>query len=167
MSIKKLAYNGSSKILKNVVNTINALVDQGGGGGGSTVSWTQIQQTGTKIAEIDIDGTSTNVYAPNGGGSGNELYLNNGQIGSDSGVYVTCNLDKTLVNGFYLVRVYDSSNSAVGFYHMKWEGTSQVLSISDTVSQGRLEITSTTAGLTYYSGAWRNIYCDILSLYTS
>lgn len=32
MSIKKLAYTGSSKIVKNLVNTVNALIDQGGGG---------------------------------------------------------------------------------------------------------------------------------------
>lgn len=38
----------------------------GGGGGGSEVSWTQIQATGTKIAEIEIDGDKTNVYAPTG-----------------------------------------------------------------------------------------------------
>jgi len=36
----------------------------GGGGGGSEVSWTQIQATGTKIAEIEIDGDKTSVYAP-------------------------------------------------------------------------------------------------------
>ena len=41
-----------------------------GGSGGDSVSWTQIQSTGTKIAEIEINGTSTNVYAPNGGGGG-------------------------------------------------------------------------------------------------
>lgn len=33
-------------------------------GGGSTVSWTQTQQSGTKIAEISIDGVSQNVYVP-------------------------------------------------------------------------------------------------------
>lgn len=38
----------------------------GGGGGGSTVEWTQIQATGTKIAEIEIDGDKTSVYAPTG-----------------------------------------------------------------------------------------------------
>lgn len=42
----------------------------GGGGGGSVVTWTQIQSTGTKIAEIDIDGSSQDVYAPTGGGGG-------------------------------------------------------------------------------------------------
>ena len=44
----------------------------GGGGGGSVVTWTQIQgSTGaTKIAEIDIDGSTQSVYAPSGGGGG-------------------------------------------------------------------------------------------------
>lgn len=41
----------------------------GGGGGGDTVTWTQIQQSGTKIAEIDINGTPQDVFAPNGGGA--------------------------------------------------------------------------------------------------
>lgn len=36
----------------------------GGGGGGSEVDWTQLQASGTKIAEIEIDGDKTNVYAP-------------------------------------------------------------------------------------------------------
>lgn len=42
----------------------------GGGGGGSSVSWNQIQQSGTKIAEVTINGTTQNVYAPSGGGGG-------------------------------------------------------------------------------------------------
>ena len=37
--------------------------------GGSTVSWTQVTQSGTKIASISIDGNSTDVYAPSGGSS--------------------------------------------------------------------------------------------------
>lgn len=36
----------------------------GGGGSGDSVSWTQVQSSGTKIAEIDINGTSQNVYSP-------------------------------------------------------------------------------------------------------
>lgn len=45
-------------------------LDQGGGGGGSNVSWNQILQSGTKIAEITINGTTQDVYAPSGGGGG-------------------------------------------------------------------------------------------------
>lgn len=36
----------------------------GGGGEGDTVTWTQLQEDGTKIAEIEINGESQNVYAP-------------------------------------------------------------------------------------------------------
>lgn len=39
-------------------------------GGGSSVSWNQIQQSGTKIAEVTINGTTQDVYAPSGGGGG-------------------------------------------------------------------------------------------------
>ena len=41
-----------------------------GGGGGSTVSVTQIQTTGTKIATITVDNVDTDLYAPEGGGGG-------------------------------------------------------------------------------------------------
>lgn len=44
-----------------------------GGGSGDTVSWTQIQASGTKIAEIDINGNSQDVYAPTGGGGGGNV----------------------------------------------------------------------------------------------
>ena len=39
-------------------------------GDGSTVTYTQTLQSGTKIGEITIDGTPTNIYAPSGGGGG-------------------------------------------------------------------------------------------------
>lgn len=42
--------------------------EEGGGGSGSTVSVTQIQSTGTKIATITVDGVGTDLYAPEGGG---------------------------------------------------------------------------------------------------
>lgn len=45
-------------------------LDQSGGGGGSNVSWNQILLNGTKIAEITINGTTQDVYAPSGGGGG-------------------------------------------------------------------------------------------------
>ena len=43
------------------------------GGSGSTVSWNEIQTTGTKIATITIDGVDTDVYAPTGGSGGDTV----------------------------------------------------------------------------------------------
>lgn len=45
----------------------------GGSGSGSTVSWRQDLSAGTQIARITINGTSQNVYAPEGGGMAEEL----------------------------------------------------------------------------------------------
>ena len=53
---------------KTVLGAIHDL-QQGGGGGGSSVSWSQLIATGTKIAEITINGVTTDVYAPTSGGA--------------------------------------------------------------------------------------------------
>lgn len=50
------------------------------GGGSGSVSWEQIVTTGTKIAEITINGEVTEVYAPNGGGSGSSVSWNEIQL---------------------------------------------------------------------------------------
>lgn len=42
---------------------VNQLID-GGGGGGSTVTYTSLLSSGTKTGEIEIDGVSTDMYAP-------------------------------------------------------------------------------------------------------
>lgn len=49
-------------------------------GGGDSVSWNQIQSSGTKIAEITINGTTQDVFAPNGGGGGSVNYSLNEQV---------------------------------------------------------------------------------------
>lgn len=54
-------------------NTIAAAIQ---GGGGSSVEWSQIVTTGTKIATITIDEQSTDVYAPSGGGGGSTVSWN-------------------------------------------------------------------------------------------
>lgn len=88
-------YTGDSKVLKAIAHILNrkAPLPLDGGGdadfgtngqvlttdgsgntswttpsGGDSVEWTQLQSTGTKIAEIDINGTTTDVYVPTGGG---------------------------------------------------------------------------------------------------
>ena len=52
------------------VDESGALNVTGGGSGGSSVSWNQLQTSGSKIAEVTIDGTKTDVYSPTGGSSG-------------------------------------------------------------------------------------------------
>ena len=73
-----------------------------GGGGGSTVTWTQIVQTGTQIATIDIDGSPQNVYAPQGGGSSTFAGLDDTDISSpqDNQIvqYATVSGNKKLQN---------------------------------------------------------------------
>lgn len=44
--------------------------EHGGGGGGSNVSITPTLQSGTKIADFEIDGVEGALYAPSGGGGG-------------------------------------------------------------------------------------------------
>jgi len=44
--------------------------EHGGGGGGSDVEITPTLQSGTKIADFEIDGVSGALYAPSGGGGG-------------------------------------------------------------------------------------------------
>jgi hypothetical protein len=56
-SIGILKYNGSW-----AVETLSI------GSGGSSVVWNQITASGTKIAEITINGVTTEVFAPSGGG---------------------------------------------------------------------------------------------------
>lgn len=57
----------------------------GGGGGGDSVSWNQIQLSGDKIAEIDINGTTTNVNSPTYSmwliDVVDKRYLNHGKLG--------------------------------------------------------------------------------------
>lgn len=62
MALKKINYNGSSKVILRLCEMVNQLID--GGGGGSTVTYTQTLSSGTKTGSISIDGVSTDMYAP-------------------------------------------------------------------------------------------------------
>lgn len=46
--------------------TDNLRSDGSSAGGGSTVEWNQLQNSGNKIAEVTIDGAMTEVFSPNG-----------------------------------------------------------------------------------------------------
>lgn len=51
---------------KDIFGAINELA---AGGGGSSVAWSQLIGTGAKIAEITINGVTTDVFAPVSGGA--------------------------------------------------------------------------------------------------
>ena len=104
--MKQINYSGSSKLISKIVYLLNrkaplpldgdgdpswgangqVLTTDGtgatywsaGGGSGDSVTWTQTQASGTKIAEIDINGVSQNVYAPEGGSGGHVIEDTNG-----------------------------------------------------------------------------------------
>lgn len=112
--MKTINYTGSSKLISRIVNLLNRkaplpldcdgdpdwgtngqfLTTDGaggttwssGGGGGDSVSWTQTQVSGDKIAEIDINGTTTNVYAPSNP-TVNDATLTITQNGSSLGTF--------------------------------------------------------------------------------
>lgn len=66
LQIEKIKYAGNSKIISALCTKINAVIDAAGsgGGGGSTVIVDPILQSGTKIAEIEVDDTTKEIYAP-------------------------------------------------------------------------------------------------------
>lgn len=65
LQIEKIKYAGSSKIISALCTKINAVIDAAGsGGGGSNVIVNPILQSGTKIAEITVDSTQEDIYAP-------------------------------------------------------------------------------------------------------
>ena len=76
------------------VDESGALSVTGGGSGGSSVEWNQIQTSGSKIAEVTIDGTKTDVYVPTGGSiepTGDPIKLIDAMASSeDSNGKVTC-----------------------------------------------------------------------------
>lgn len=56
-----------------IENIENYLEENPIGGGGTDVQWNQLTSSGTHIADITIDGETTEVFAPSGGGSGSDV----------------------------------------------------------------------------------------------
>lgn len=120
--------------------------NNGGGSGTNVVA----NPTGTPIdtlTTIGIDGTRTTYYTENS------------QICSVNGNYVTSNLDTQLVNGGYKIHITDGAYEFDN--NFTYSGSIVILELSANGETYIIEITSTTVGMTYGSGAWRDIYCDI------
>jgi len=62
MAVKKVHYNGSSKIIKALCKAVNDIIDSGGGGG-DTVTITPTLLSGTKIADYTINGVADELYS--------------------------------------------------------------------------------------------------------
>ena len=105
-----------------------------GGGSGSTVSWNQITQSGTKIAEVTIDGSQTNVYAPTSGGASNLSGLSDVNISSPT-------------NNQGLI--YDSSSS-------KWVNSN--IATGDTVSVTQIVSSGTKIGTVSVNSSGTDLY---------
>lgn len=180
---KKLQYNGDSKVLKYLVtcanwfldnHTVGTLddviltdiadgqilkydsatskfvnVDESEGGGGSNVTPNPQGQPTDTLTKIGI-GETTQTY-----------YTENSQLCSTEGGYVTSNLDTTLVNGDYTLHIIDGQTEFDEDF--TYDGSTVTLNLTHDYDTYDIEITSTTAGMTYCNGAWRNIYCDIYS----
>lgn len=85
--------------------------------------------------------------------------LNNGLVAAPGGSYIYCNLDVTMtIDKTYQVILRDGDNTYTS--NFTWAGTNTSLNINGMT----LAITSSQVGLTYYSGDYRNIYCDIYTI---
>ena len=112
----------------------------GGGGGGSSVSWNQLQTSGSKIAEVTIDGTKTDVYAPtggSGGGSYSETVLydyredNGGNICYDT---TTQTLRDDIEN--YDLLCLEFASSAGNLTNADWNSTNELMISVNSLSNG-------------------------------
>lgn len=62
MAVKKVHYNGSSKIIQALCKAVNDIIDSGGGGG-DTVTITPTLLSGNKIADYTINGVADELYS--------------------------------------------------------------------------------------------------------
>lgn len=108
-------------------------IKDSGGSGGDSVAWTQIQQSGTKIAEIEINGVTTDVYAPQGAPPFSALII----VTADTGKTVTATKGGD---------TYTATEVSTGQYEVSVDSAG-----TWTISDGTLSDTVTvTAQTTYY-----------------
>lgn len=136
----------------------------------SAVSFTQIQSTGTKIGTITVDGVSTDIYAPSGGGSGssvswNQLVSTGTKIatitidGTDTDVYAPTSGGATAFASLSDVGISNPSNGQVPVYNgttSKWEN--ETLNLGDDVSFTQIQSIGTKIGTITINGVATDIY---------
>lgn len=159
------------------LDTIDANLGGGGGGGGDTVSWTQIEQSGTKIAEIDINGTSQDVYAPSGGGGGSLSLLMGAELLWEGSFTGAGTIDVPNLDDYLLIAVQNDvsvlviGNSFTGDGALGTYGQAQIQGFAyrfDNSVANKLTINANNRGIirsngnsTAYGGEW----CVITKIY--
>ena len=94
---EKLQDYATTAVTADLQDQINALTGQTGG---SEVEWNQTVTAGTKIATVTIDGTPTDVYAPQGGQGGVTPEQVQQQIDSALTGYYTSGQTDTILEGY-------------------------------------------------------------------
>lgn len=125
------------------------------GSGGSSVEWKQITTSGTKIAEVTIDGNKTYVYAPTssgGGGSSSHNYSTEEQI---VGTWIDGKpiYEKTLIfENQYLASGFTDLSHGISNVDMyiDLKGSYKNLDNSNSLSLSHINIT----GLNLSIGTW-------------
>lgn len=129
-------------------------------------------QIGSTIYQVEVASQGDNTVVPNPQGipienldtlgfvrEVKDYCLNNGLVAAPGGSYIYCNLDATMtIDKTYQVILRDGDNIYTSSF--TWTGVNTSLDINGMT----LAITSSQAGLTYYGGDWRNIYCDIYTI---
>ena len=121
-----------------------------------------ITQNGTYNASSDsLDGYSQ-VSVNVSGGGGVTFYVNNGLVATHEGYYTSVNLSQTLTSGTKLVLSFIDNTTVFNQILTYTGGT-----MSFTIDVYTFELTSSTLGITYYSGDWRDIYAKLSELDSS
>lgn len=191
MEADQIRYKGQYRTVQ------EALDNGGGGGGGGTAAGVSYSNTGSHLTATNVQAAIDEMVANFGDGvdelydacvaagstpaskspadiataigsisGGVDIVLDNGQIATSEGsTYITASLDHApTANSTLLISLKDGSNirNAV----VKYTSGTNVYSL-DFGDFYELTLTPTTAGLTNYTGDWRNMYAIISVLDSS
>lgn len=189
MEADQIRYRGQYRTVQ------EALDNGGGGGGGGTAAGVSYSNTDSHLTATNVQAAIDEMVANFGDGvdevynacvaagstpttkspadiaaaigsisGGADIVLDNGQIATSAGTYISAPLTDTLTaNSWLLVSIHDGSNKYNEI--VKYTGGSNTFSLVNGTMA--LTVTATTAGLSDYSGDYRNIYAIISVLDSS
>lgn len=188
MEAEQIRYKGQYR-------TVQEALDNAGGGGGGTAAGVSYSNTDSHLTATNVQAAIDEMVANFGDGvdevynacvaagstpttkspadiataigsisGGADIVLDNGQIATNAGTYISAPLTDTLTaNSWLLVSIHDGSNKYNEI--VKYTGGSNTFSLVNGTMA--LTVTATTAGLSDYSGDYRNIYAIISVLDSS